>query len=81
MCWVGRFLAMLKPGGRLLISDYCKSEGPPSTEFEKCPSPPPFPPVRWRGACTEARGPLPGVLLMCSGPPPWRATQAGRPAT
>eukprot|EP00208_Stichococcus_sp_RCC1054_P004429 CAMPEP_0206143654 /NCGR_PEP_ID=MMETSP1473-20131121/21348_1 /ASSEMBLY_ACC=CAM_ASM_001109 /TAXON_ID=1461547 /ORGANISM="Stichococcus sp, Strain RCC1054" /LENGTH=557 /DNA_ID=CAMNT_0053539161 /DNA_START=40 /DNA_END=1714 /DNA_ORIENTATION=+ len=30
-----RFLDMLKPGGRLLISDYCKSGAPPSTEFER----------------------------------------------
>ncbi|XP_052180415.1 phosphomethylethanolamine N-methyltransferase-like [Diospyros lotus] len=27
------FLKWLKPGGKVLISDYCKSDGPPSPEF------------------------------------------------
>ena len=28
-----RFLWLLKPGGRLLISDYCRAPEPPSAEF------------------------------------------------
>lgn len=28
-----RFFKWLKPGGRVLISDYCRSPGPPSSEF------------------------------------------------
>ena len=27
------FYKWLKPGGKVLISDYCKSAGPPSPEF------------------------------------------------
>lgn len=30
---VDRFYEMLRPGGRLLISDYCRAEGEPSTGF------------------------------------------------
>lgn len=31
--WRGRLLKALKPGGRLLISDYCRAEGQPSPGF------------------------------------------------
>jgi len=30
-----RFLQMLRPGGRLLISDYCRKAGDVSSEFKK----------------------------------------------
>ena len=32
-CILCRFHQMLKPGGRLLISDYCRGPHPPSTGF------------------------------------------------
>ncbi|PON62194.1 S-adenosyl-L-methionine-dependent methyltransferase, partial [Parasponia andersonii] len=30
------FYKWLKPGGKVVISDYCKSAGAPSIEFSKC---------------------------------------------
>jgi phosphoethanolamine N-methyltransferase len=35
MCVGRRFMQMLRPGGRLLISDYCRKAGAVSKGFEK----------------------------------------------